>query len=1317
MENSTNKQRTSKCREWEKQRRNRFNEAIIKLGEVVKEMLKNNPQFETTTDNVQYPKIEIIQKATLCLTTCAQEQTQLKAEVLALQVKLEAEKKPDKKDASIQVSAIVCKKNKNNKYVKLVMLQKSKKKSTKNKSSISIDSSTKNQTENNQNKHSKPDVKNNIPKMPKLLPLTNNNKKGMESTIVMLPSAPYISFPQRPLLLPSLPPAIVFVDPNIQTLNKPAPIPIINRSNGDMTKTTMVNILPISAYSGPLSASNKPKKNNVKPKQQSQRKVVKKSLKQVTEKPKIPTPMKDVKTSMVKENKNQGTENLSEKEKLEVVKTSSSDNNSNENDVNILSDTKSRELSKKEISSNKEQETKTVSIINTQKISEPNSSNSIEPMTNVTQKPNENIELRENGNENGSKPSKICSTKDLLIEDKDKENKLPHLLETTLCDNVVDGGNARLELAEEFLAASPTAAFLMSFPLVSGNRADSPAEEHHIHTNLKENSQKVRNDIQPPQPLFFPKPNEVKAKVAKNSQSIPNVIQKQMEQPKFISNAHKELEPKVSNAVNNSSSDNPFLNLSMPSLITTSCALTDSTFSLEFDCNISKANQSASVVSSNNLFYKNDPLNAAKSTIYSTSNISSGHEFNSIGLYPCAMEKFSGKNKTDFSNMEDNLMKIGPSRLTYDIDLGWSHKGFDFVTCTTTTTTFNKDNILTTAPMQYSSSYNPFNPEFHVPLVANGNKKDNVSTKQTTSFPEAITSFYSQPTNLWSDDMTFYSSNNFSKNFTTKPQNFVPMDHAQTNMNLKAGVVKQYEAKIIPDPGTNHAVKPAPEGPSIVTDKYTKKSPSKMHINWMTSEIRPMQNNCNPGQVNVKDNHKPLYPQSNITLKKQDVPEGNYFPINMHNFPSHIPQEEFHVWPTARAAGTTEISIEPPPINLPTLVGDLALGPHDKKKNDAINRVLPQADLQNCNNFFSVTQLMNRSSDGIPSRYQSSNIDTQKSNNTKHNIVNANNTDQNRKVTRLETQLSQPCYVFNDTKPLHYETMGHFGQSKQKNNKPDKIVKNTKTSYSAEALIRGGPCNQKTQDTTITKFMLPPQKLNDFNVTQDSGVAQVSHFPPLLEYPDNSYTGQQFSGTNLYNSTTNTISNSFYSNFIPASSNLMTGNYPSGPFQSEFMDYNQPSECNYTNYKYEELKMKVNTATLHDKTIPSQHKGVRRETSTKHKLECHKKETSKKCNNKRAKLSNDVEEWNDSAHLLWQTKTPTKRHNNISEDIPFHNYVSNQLSAGSQYQPEIFNTHLMPSNMQNVTHNIDRSLSTFPPTSRANFNLSTIFPEITMKVQ
>lgn len=439
----------------------------------------------------------------------------------------------------------------------------------------------------------------------------------------------------------------------------------------------------------------------------------------------------------------------------------------------------------------------------------------------------------------------------------------------------------------------------------------------------------------------------------------------------------------------------------------------------------------------------------------------------------------------------------------------------------------------------------------------------------------------------------------------------------------------------------------------------------------------------------------------------------------MHNFSTQSGLEELQVWPSARPVGPTEISIEPPPINLPTLVGDLALGPHDKKKNSEFaGRGVPQSDIQNCSNFLSVTQLMNRSSDSMPSRYQAPNIEPPKSVSSKQPITHfANET--NRKVmsSRIDTQ-TQPCYTFNDSKTIiSYDNMNQFSQNKPKTNKSDKSSKSQKNSYSAEALIRGGSCSQKNPDSSTVKFTMPAQKYNNFNPTQENSIAQVSHFPPILDYTDNSYASQQLSGTTLYNTTTNTISNSFYSNFMPGSNNLMSGNYASGPFPGEFMDYNQTPECNYTNHKYEELKMRNNPAVFQQQDkVPSSYKSSRRETAAKHKLECSKKDSNKKYQSKRAKLNNEVDEWNDPSHILWQNKAPSKRHSNlVTDELGFPNYVGNQVPT--QYQSDFFNSHLMSSSMQSVGHNVDRSLTGLPVTSRANFNLSSIFPEITMKVQ
>lgn len=79
----------SQCREWEKQRRNKFNDAINKLGEIVKAIFKASKSDKEVDlaregkdkkkeeDNVKYPKIEIVQKAIVCLTNSTQEKTQL----------------------------------------------------------------------------------------------------------------------------------------------------------------------------------------------------------------------------------------------------------------------------------------------------------------------------------------------------------------------------------------------------------------------------------------------------------------------------------------------------------------------------------------------------------------------------------------------------------------------------------------------------------------------------------------------------------------------------------------------------------------------------------------------------------------------------------------------------------------------------------------------------------------------------------------------------------------------------------------------------------------------------------------------------------------------------------------------------------------------------------------------------------------------------------------------------------------------------------------------------------------------------------------
>ncbi|RVE43208.1 hypothetical protein evm_012157 [Chilo suppressalis] len=1338
MESTSNKSRTpSRCREWERKRRNKFNEAVSKLGEIVKEITKTD-NTSKEPENIQYPKIEIIQKAILCLTNFVQERTQLKAEILALQVELGTIKNKVGKDASTQVFLSIGKRKQSNKFIK----QKSKRNALKEKQILT----------SNHEVETISLKKETVKLLPKLLPraIKCSDKRSPENTLVVLPAAPYI-FPQRPLLIPTVPPAIVLVDSNLQNINKFSS-PVVNRNNGDITKTTMVNILPISAYSRPLSAT-KSKKNIAKSKKENNKKNIKpsKSIEKVNEprqsekltnnKSKDVTDSDHMKKSLnkipnnnsnsaIKANNNHEKAKLAELTTKELNKTSISISKETSDTVkkntNITGNNEEPSSQSNEIDKIKEKDKETNNCPKHKSDDTLHAKSTLTPSPSEVEKPSNNIL----NNENTEELTKISSEKIALSVDKEKENKLPNILETTLCDTVVDGGNARLELAEEFLAASPTAAFLMSFPLVSGNRADSPADEPHntVQTSNKDSNHR-RNDLSSQPTQYFNKivTNDPKPKPSTKLETSSTIQSKPSEPLKYTENnlltRHAENKSITVTTTSNISSDNPFLNLPMPSLISTSCTISDTTFGLDFDCNIGKSiqNQSTSYASNNNFFYKGDPFNSVKNTIYSTSNISSSHDFNNLALYPCAMEKYSSKTKCDYANMDENLMKIGSSRLTYDIDLGWSHKSFDFVNPTTASNSFNKDNILNSVSAPYSSSYNPFNPDFHMPLVSSTTKKDNVSNKTNTSFADTITSFYSQSTNLWSEDVPFYTNNNTTKTTTAKHQSCINVEPLQTNNNTKPNN-KHYETntKETSDTTTVNVMKSSniPVEPHI-TDKYTKKSPSKMHINWMTSEIRHMESNCNTVPIELKDNsHKSTYPQLNHTVKKQDHNES-YFPISMHNFTSQPPQEEFQMWPSTRTVGPTEITMEPPPLNLPTLVGDLALGPHDKKKNAEIsNRPLTQSqDIQNCGNFLSVTQLMNRSTDIMPTRYQVPTTEPPKTGGTKP-ISNYCASDSSRKAmsSRMDSQLSQPCYGFNESKPLAtYDSMNQFSHTKSKPNKSDKSSKSHKNSYSAEALIRGGGCTQKIPENSSTKFAMMSQKFNDFNGTQDSSVAQVSHFPPILDYSDNSYATQQFSGTTLYNTTTNTISNSFYSNFMPASSNLMSSNYTSAPFSGEFMDYNNQSECNYTNHKYEELKMRNNPTVFPQDKVPSNYKSSRRESATKHKLECTKKDSSKKYQSKRAKLNNEVDEWNDPSHLLWQNKAVNKRHTNlVSEELPLPNYVGNQMSA--QYQPDFFNSHLMPSNVQTVGHNVDRSLS-FPVTSRANFNLSTIFPEITMKVQ
>ncbi|XP_053625460.1 uncharacterized protein LOC128683643 [Plodia interpunctella] len=1329
METSNKSRTPSRCREWERQRRNKFNDAIAKLGEIVKSIIKSNDTTIKDAENIQYPKIEIIQKAISCLSNCLQEKTQMKTEILALQVKLDAyeNKKNNVSDASTQVFCIgINRKKQNKKPGKLITLQKSKCNALKEKSILTTNVKVKSNATESILKESTQRVS--IQKLPILLPNLNKDKKGPDNTIVVLPAAPYI-FQQRPMLFPALPPTIVLVDQNLQPISK-TPIPIVNRSSSDITKTTMVNILPISAYSRPLSAT-KTKKSNLKSKTDSIKKISKKSKsgfkinKEIVAKD---VNVFDMSKETIKNDKNDDKNDNTNKANL------SENNNLIIEDISDIEAPVKEDTGSKDVIKTKLGPSSNIAInisvnvkvteggdnINVTEIPKCSVQDITTTVASVLSTATEKTSTVTQSICSKANPStkfnKVSSEKDSVVEDKDKENKLPTILDSALCDTVVDAGNARLELAEEFLAASPTAAFLMSFPLVSGNRADSPAEDpqNTLHSNLKENTPR-RIETTQQSVSFYEKPTSTDMK--KQINKVPpqsNSTNKQNVQTKESGNKSTgaSANPSVSN-------DNPFLNLHMSSLISTNCTISDTNFGLDFDCNINKTipNTSTNYATSGNFFYKSDPFSTVKSTIYSTSSISSGHEFNTLGLYPCAMEKYTNKNKADYTTVEDNLMKIGSSRLTYDIDLGWSHKGFDFVGCTTTANTFNKDNILTTVSSSYSNSY-PFNSEFHIPLVANSNKKENVYNKPSSSFTDTINNFYSQPTSLWPDDAPFYTTNSISK--STKQNNYLHLDHISANTTQKSNN-RHYNAKMIPESGVEGGAKSNTANTGAqVSEKYTKKSPSKMHINWMTSEIRPMQNNYISNHTILKESQKTYGQtvQTEAVTKKLEHSESNFFPLAMHSFSSQNTLEELQAWPTTRPVGPTEISIEPPPINLPTLVGDLALGPHDKKKHsDLSSRGVPsQADAQNCGNFLSVTQIMNRSSENMASRYQAPNADPPKVIQNKQTTSHFTN-DSSRKTmhTRLDNQPAQPCYVFNEPKVDNsYENMTQYAHNKSKSNKTDKNTKTQKNNYSAEALIRGGSCSQRVHDNSI-KFITSAQKYNNFNSTQDNTIAQVSHFPPILDYSDNSYTGQQFSGTTLYN-TTNTISNSFYSNFMPGSSNLMSGNYTGGPFPGDFMDYNQ-TECNYTNHKYEELKMRNNVPGFPQDKPPSTFKSSRRDPAAKHKIECSKKDSNKKYQSKRTKV-NESEEWNEQSHILWQNKSASKRHTHLAtmaEELPFPNYVSNQMPG--QYQPDLFNSHLMPANVQSVGHNVDRSLSGFPVTSRANFNLSTIFPEITMKVQ
>lgn len=1310
------KQRSpNKCRDWEKERRNRFNEAIIQLGELIKEAMRNNVNNDKThVEPTQFPKIEIIQRAIIFMKKFYEEKSELKSQILALKVQLEDEQ--TQKVVKTQDAATQIYKKKSKCKLKNPKLPKVKSFNLKiSKSDNAIQQCSKEITKadvlvTTVNVTSTSTQRSNLPI---ILPRpTINGKRVSENTIVVLP-APYV-LPPRPILLPAAPPAIVLLNPGPHPQpNCKTSIPIVTRTGSEVTKTTMVNILPISAYSHPLSLVT-----NKRP--VSKTESVKKNVKANKNTKKISSKSKN-KPSIVKEKNINDNEKSRDDQEIKNICSEAPTTTTTANA--IIDNPKEKEPDKlKEAVASVENKFNHSSVtVNTMDIKE----KPTKVLENESSAKNISIEIPTSKVDVNTSTNHVKAVELKSILDKNNlksKDKLPTILDNSLCENTVDGGNARLELAEELLAASPTAAFLMSFPLVSGNRADSPAEvTEAAQAPIKETTSRRNICVETPQPeVFYPKTTQpdVKSKHIPKTQPLLQditVASKDAQQKIQTSLSNKPSLTKEVTSVANTTIEYPFVNLAPATVASTGCMITDPVFSLDFDCNLTKTllpTYTSSYVSNSNFFYnKNDPFNASKNSTYTSSNISSGHEFNSLSLYPCAMEKYSSsKNKPDYSNVEDNLMKIGSSRLTYDIDLGWPHKSFDFVNPTTNSNTFNKDNILPTVTAPFST----FNPDFHVSLGSASNKRD-AANKISSTYADTITNLYSQPTNFWQDELPFYGNNNQSTKTIVNKQQSYSLSDQTTSAHSKQNSAKSYEPKLNESQtgvkSSSHIVQQMP-------DKYTKKSPNKMHINWMTSETRPIMsiNHSTTPITELKDPSKPTtYGQINQHhTKKHDNVESNYFPIQINNLPTQIPQEEFQVWPSSRPLGTTEISIEPPPINLPTLVGDLALGPHEKKRFEHGSRVsVTSAELPNCNSFLSVTQLMNRTNENMASRYHVNPGDAStKPVSLKQNTTYYTNENVRKNTTsKLDSNFIQP-YVF-DEKMNHYDILPHFSNTKAKASKPsaEKNTKTHKNNYSAEALIRGG-----TQKVETPKFMMAPQKYNNLNSTHDCSVAQVSHFPPILDYTDNGYAGQQLGTSNLYNSTTSTISNSFYTNFMPSSSNLMSTNYPTGNFSGDFIDYNQSVDCNYANQKYEEFKMKNNPPVFsHEKAPSSNYRNNRRESVTKHKLECSKKD-SKKYPSKKSKLNTEIDEWSDSSHLLWHNRTPSKKHGNfVADELAFPNYSGNQIPG--QYQSEFFNSHLMPTNVQGVGHNVDRSVPSFPVTSRANFNLSTIFPEITMKVQ
>lgn len=1429
----TRKNRTpSKCRDWERDRRNRFNAAIFRLRAlVIENEIQTGDAHDGSGSVPNLSKIEILQKAILVITELKDQKFKLNGEILSLKVKLE----------KLEATCHEVKSRSNSKSVNVdetkpspplkpntrPLEQTKYKGHRKNVNLIATkqDKTLKRNNETNKNnaKTTPPAIFKKKHKFKQLRlqksSLTNillksslkfNRKKEVpmscaDKTLVLLPGTPIV-MPPRPFILPAQPPTILLLPTGFPQVARNA-FPILPRqTHCDVTKTTMVNKLPIPAYSYPLSVAKKHNKtspiidkNTTAPRVVDviQRRFLKASRqKQMLPKNKIQkseankencpsdkssdTKAVEKEQSIIEDRKGGGEKepqvgNEISKEPSEATKSKPKkdqldqylDNNDKTPDDNTLlksnidiSDEQHQsivmETSSLNLKEKKDKEEKNTSRASTE--------------TKVAEKENMVNSIH--------KPFEISNQEQIQ-----KSVKSTNLLESTICENNVDGGNARLELAEEFLAASPTAAFLLAFPLVSGARPDTPSDDpvtsssSHVaistvststvsvttsqtsSTNLdsffakQSNMRSIQKDVKPTQKTSAQYPSHDKIKVLDD---------KHLFNDKYTMSSSSK---KFTNSTSNSITDfmyPPFTMQPAPSTTSTSYSLSEPVYTMEndpfFHKNIipplsqSFINAMHPTKADTNLVLKNNSTNVF-------SNVGNGDLNNCTNYFPCAVEKYSSKgSKGDFTNMDDvNNMKLGSSRFSYDFDVMLPQKSYEYSNPVTTSSSLAKDFILS-VPSSYtntnSMAYNPFNTDLHLPYMTNSTTtSSNVNkkcSKTLPSFYSDITNLYSQTPTLWSEDIT-YHNNHIKSNTLPKGTTWPSLGTEQSSENkLLTGAKSDLKHNILPlqKHYGNTSYRPAVlDVDQLLPEKTNKKSPTKTHVNWMTSELRSLQNhNYDIYHSETKDAKQQCTPineaqfgDNSQSHKKQDAVENNTLAVAMPSFSSQMIPEEFHQqsWPNTRGTNLADVFVEPPPLNLPTLVGDLALGPQPiglvperRRSSDKLPRsTAAQTDILHGNaNFFSVSHLVDRTLDNIsaPRSAVPLPIDNHKPSKTKSDnmFIYPNVSSERAQMIGLNDPNHQPCYYYNnEVKPATVAApMENYQQNKSKITQKS-TPKSNKTNYSAEVLMHGVPQNNQKYPELYPGLKLSNSNqkcFQDMNTTlPDAQFSQVSHFSSILDYAENSFTPQQFTGNALYSTNSNAMTPSFYSNYMPGSSNIMSTNYSGAAgYSTDFVDVPPSSECNFTYPRYDNYKVRNSINCLSDDKYTMEHSKISIPTreSTKHKLETSKKDLSKKSQSKRSKIDN--ENWNlMPENSFWPAKSAAKRNASIlPDDIFSTTFPSNHTHPYNM--SDIFNSHTVAPMLPIAsTSNTRSSVSYTANSSRANFNLSTIFPEIAKKIQ